>query len=330
MNINDYRYITTIADLGSFTSAAKELYVAQPSLSQRVKYIEENYGITIFIRDTKGVHLTEEGKCFVRYAKKIMSCEDDLRKEIFDMHDFGNNTLHIGTTQFINSHMFDNLILRFHEKQPYTQFEFTEQKSLTLQQLLLNGKLDLAVCYLPIISPDLQYEVIYSDRFVLIPAKGSDLEEKILAQATGSAAYVNVDLLNNVPFAIASPGTRLYECVMSIQKKLQIKLSIQHFGNHYTMLYSIAKKGVASTILYESFFDPSEEHEPYYFLEGVSDRDLSIAITWRKDTYNSQAAKELINIAHELNQASELPPAESRWGKSRRTEQSTSIAAKAT
>jgi DNA-binding transcriptional LysR family regulator len=312
MNINDFRYITTIANLGSLTGAAKELFVAQPSLSQRVKYIEENYGITIFIRDAKGVHLTEEGECFVRYAKKIMCCEDDLRKEILDMQDSGKNTLHIGTTQFINSHLFDNLILRFHEKQPNTQFEFTEQKSLTLQQLLLDGKLDLAVCYLPVISPDLQYEIIYRDRFVLIPAKNSELEEKILTQATGASAYVNVDLLNNVPFAVASPGTRLYECVMSIQKKLQLKLNIQQYGNHYTVLYSIAKKGIASTILYESFFDPSEDHESYYFLEGISDSDLSVAVIWRKGAYNSKTAKELINVAQEFNTATELTRAENR------------------
>lgn len=110
MNIDDYRYITTIADLGSFTSATKELFIAQPSLSQRVKYIEDTYNISIFIRDTKGIRLTAEGECFIRYARQILNLENDLQKEHSDIKGHRGNNLRVGTTQLISSPYFDALI----------------------------------------------------------------------------------------------------------------------------------------------------------------------------------------------------------------------------
>ncbi len=64
MNINDFKYITTIAELGSYNAAAKALYMTQPSLTQRIKYIEQEYGITIFNRNHQGTTLTSEGKIF--------------------------------------------------------------------------------------------------------------------------------------------------------------------------------------------------------------------------------------------------------------------------
>jgi DNA-binding transcriptional LysR family regulator len=309
MNIDDFRYVTTIAALGSFTNAAKQLFIAQPSLSQRVKHIESTYDINIFIRDAKGVRLTDEGERFVRYAKQILESEEDLRKEIADMHEIGGKQVRIGTSQFINSHLFDNLIYRCHKKHPRDQYEFVEQTSPVIQQLLLAGKVDIAVCYLPVTSSDLKYEIIYNDRFVLVPAIGSELEAKIQSQTNGPASYVNVEVLDGAPFAIATIGTRLHQCIMSIQEKRQIKPDIQHFGKNFSMLHSIARKGIASTILYESVFDPDQDHIPYYYLDGISNTDLSIAVMWRKGTYLRQAAKNLIEVAREISQQMEVESA---------------------
>lgn len=301
MNIDDYRYITTIADLGSFTNAAKELFIAQPSLSQRVKYIENAYGISIFIRDTKGVRLTEDGECFVRHAKQILNCEEDLRQEIADMHDPDKRVLRIGVTQFIRSYLFDLLIRRFHEEHPKIQFEFIDSTSREQQDLLLSGKIDIAICYLPITSPGLKYETIFRDHYVLIPAKGSKLAQKITARPQDINDRVDLRLLNQEPFAIPTPGTRLYDYLSDLQRERLISLDIQHYGKNYSMLYSIAKAGIASTILYESFFDPTVEHEPYYYMEDAEESELSIAVVWRKGAYLYQAAKELIRIANQID-----------------------------
>lgn len=298
MNIEDYRYITTIADLGSFTSAAKELFIAQPSLSQRVKHIEKTYNISIFTRDAKGVQLTEEGTCFVRHAKQILNCEEDLRREISDMHDPDKKILRIGVTQFSVSNLFNQLILRFHEEHPKVQFEFIDHSSLEHQELLLSGKIDLAICYLPINSTNLKYEVIFNDSYVLVPAIGGALEKKLHNQPLDQP--ISVELLEGEPFAMPTLGTRLYDYLISMQEKHSISLDVQHYGKNYSMLYSIAKSGIASTLLYESFFDEGKEHIPYYYLNDPFVGALSVAVVWRKGAYLQHIAKELARIAKEI------------------------------
>lgn len=302
MNIDDYRYITTIADLGSFTRAAQKLFIAQPSLSQRVKHIEKSYGISIFTRDAKGVQLTKEGACFVRHAQRILNSENDLRREIADMHDPENKILRIGTTQFIHSYLFDTLIQRLHQEHPKMQFAFFEATSAQQQESLLSGKVDIAICYLPVPSPELNYEVIFHDSYVLVPASGGNLSNKLLDRGVNSNEPVPMDLLEDEPFAIANSGTRLHDYISDLQVKTSTMLNIQHYVKNYSMLYALAKAGIASTILYESFFDPNQEYLPYYYLED--DCELSIAVVWRKGTYLQESAKELIRIAKELNASS--------------------------
>lgn len=302
MNIDDYRYITTIADLGSFTRAAQKLFIAQPSLSQRVKHIEKSYGISIFTRDAKGVQLTKEGACFVRHAQRILNSEKDLRREIADMHDPENKILRIGATQFMHSYLFDALIQRLHQEHPKMQFAFFEASSAQHQESLLSGKIDIALCYLPITSPDLNYEVIFHDSYVLVPAIGGELSDMLQKRAMNSNEPVPIEALKDEPFAVANSGTRLYDYISNLQEKTLTTLNIQHYVKNYSMLYTLAKAGMASTILYESFFDPNQEYLPYYYLED--DCELSIAVVWRKGTYLQESAKELIRIARELNASS--------------------------
>lgn len=75
MTIQQCRYALEIAATGSFSEAAKQLFVAQSSLSVSIKALEQELGIRIFERSGSGVHLTEEGSEFVRYAAGIVDNE---------------------------------------------------------------------------------------------------------------------------------------------------------------------------------------------------------------------------------------------------------------
>lgn len=76
MTIQQCRYVLEIARTGSFSEAAKQLFVAQSSLSISVKLLEQELGIRIFERSSNGVYLTEDGSEFVRYATQIVDGED--------------------------------------------------------------------------------------------------------------------------------------------------------------------------------------------------------------------------------------------------------------
>ncbi len=72
MTIQQLKYMITIAEKGSITEAAKELYISQPSLSGAIKDVEKEVKITIFNRCRAGVALTTEGMEFLGYARQVV------------------------------------------------------------------------------------------------------------------------------------------------------------------------------------------------------------------------------------------------------------------
>lgn len=81
MNVLHMKYAVEVARIGSINRAAEELYVAQPNLSRSIKELENELGITIFDRSSKGMFLTGEGEEFILYAKKILQQIDALEKK---------------------------------------------------------------------------------------------------------------------------------------------------------------------------------------------------------------------------------------------------------
>ncbi|SFT32049.1 DNA-binding transcriptional regulator, LysR family [Lachnospiraceae bacterium XBD2001] len=72
MTLKQLSYVVTVAETGSITEAAKQLYIAQPSLTTAVKELEQEYCITIFHRSKKGIELTPEGDEFLGYARQLL------------------------------------------------------------------------------------------------------------------------------------------------------------------------------------------------------------------------------------------------------------------
>mgnify|MGYP002622849129 CR=1 FL=1 len=73
MNISQIKYVLEVARSSSIREAATKLYISQPALSTSIKELEEEIGILIFERTSKGISLTDAGREFVEYAKKTVS-----------------------------------------------------------------------------------------------------------------------------------------------------------------------------------------------------------------------------------------------------------------
>lgn len=98
MTIQQCRYVLEIAKTGSFSEAAKQLFIAQSSLSVSVKSLEHELDIKIFERGANGVYLTDDGAEFVRYAKQICESSDFALKRYCMPHI--NCKLHIATQHY--------------------------------------------------------------------------------------------------------------------------------------------------------------------------------------------------------------------------------------
>lgn len=80
MTLQQLQYVIAIVEHGSISETAKQLYVAQPTLSGAVRTLEEEFGITIFHRSARGIALTEEGREFLSYARQVVEQADLLHQ----------------------------------------------------------------------------------------------------------------------------------------------------------------------------------------------------------------------------------------------------------
>lgn len=78
MNIMHLKYAVEVSKTGSITQAAENLFMGQPNLSKAIRELEENLGITIFKRTSKGIITTQKGEEFLVYAKRILAQIDEL------------------------------------------------------------------------------------------------------------------------------------------------------------------------------------------------------------------------------------------------------------
>lgn len=101
---------------------------------------------------------------------------------------------------------------------------------------------------------------------------------------------------------MAPSGTMLNNYAQSLAANEHIHLNIRQTCKNFTLLYNLAKDGISTTILDESFFDPKNDTEiPYYYLDSIQDNCLSVAVAWRKGAYLNYSAKNFILTARSIS-----------------------------
>ena len=142
MTIQQCRYVLEIARLGSFSEAAKQLFVAQSSLSVSIKALEQELNIKIFERSNNGVYLTENGSEFVKYATQITDSEDFITMRFRSHHSVGK--LHIATQHYdFIADIFGNFLRDINAEQ--YRLSIKEIETHNVIQEVLNGSSDIGI-----------------------------------------------------------------------------------------------------------------------------------------------------------------------------------------
>lgn len=95
MEIQQLRYVVEVARQGSFSAAAKNLFVSQSAMSQQIQKLENDLGFQLFYRSTRSVGTTDAGILFCRYAEKVIKAYDDLENGMAEYRFHMNHSLAI-------------------------------------------------------------------------------------------------------------------------------------------------------------------------------------------------------------------------------------------
>jgi len=157
-NLSLYYVFNCVAETGNISQAAKLLYVSQPAVSKAISSLEESMGLTLFIRNSRGVRLTEEGQLLYQYTKEAFDILKQGEKRLTHMKELGVGHLRIGVSSTLCKYVLLPYLNRFLKAYPHIKITIESQSTIhTLKQLESNA-LDIGLVAKP--SNQKMYEFI--------------------------------------------------------------------------------------------------------------------------------------------------------------------------
>ena len=157
MELRLLRYFLTVAKEQSFTKAAEQLHITQPTLSRQMAAFEEELGITLFIRSGKKISLTDEGILLKRRALEILNLEEKTLEELKGKEDVVEGNITIGCGEFAAVETLAKICKTYKEKYPLVQIVLHTATADAVYEMMNKGLVDIALFMEPVDTEGLDY-----------------------------------------------------------------------------------------------------------------------------------------------------------------------------
>ena len=174
MDIRQIQYFTTIVREGSFSRAARKLYVGQPALSKQVQALERELGVELLVRLPEGVRPTVAGARLDEMAQTLLGYVDDIRSAVREAAASLVGTVRLGLSPSLVPGLAGYLEERFAEEHEQARIEIVEALPMFLGEWVEEGRLDLGIfthqpCHA---NPHLSVTALGSDEMLLVGRQG--------------------------------------------------------------------------------------------------------------------------------------------------------------
>lgn len=183
INVHLLKIFHAVARSGSFSRAASELAISQPSVSIQVGELERQVGVELFESSGKSVRLTEAGRICFDYAGRILALIEEAQRAMDEVKGLRRGRLLLGATQTPGTYILPALLGRLKADYPRLEIALRIDDPRKIQEMVLRQELDLAVTGWRIALPDLEAVPMAADEMVLVVAAShrfADLPEVAL------------------------------------------------------------------------------------------------------------------------------------------------------
>jgi LysR family transcriptional regulator, nitrogen assimilation regulatory protein len=241
MDLKQLEYFVAVSDSGSFSRAAVMLNLAQSSLSRQVALLEEEVGQKLFERNGRGVTPTPAGNALLGHARDMLRSASAAKFQIREMGAEQTGRVLVGLPPRLAIAQSVALIGQFRQRFPRALLTIVEGLSLSLQNDLIAGRIDVALLYDPAPTPLLKMESLMRERLVLAAPASFRLPEQI-----NLAILREFDLV--LPIS-PNPIRKLVDGVLE-PRKIALKVVAEVGGVHTAL--TVVESGKACSIVPES------------------------------------------------------------------------------
>jgi DNA-binding transcriptional LysR family regulator len=249
-----------VADLKSFSKAADDLFLTQPTVSGHILSIEKSLSLRLFDRTSREVHLTKAGEVFLEYASKILSSHKDLLNALSEFSQGIRGELSLGASTIPGEYLLPKLMGDFKKEYPHFIISLKIADTKEIVQYVLQDSVEFGIIGAKLNHPSLHYERYEEDEIIVVAPPDHPLTRK---------KRVKVEELLKEPWIIREEGSGTQ---MAVEKTLRKKgRSLKQFNVVMEMGSSSSVKEGVKAKLGLAFLSKraTEEEVRYGFLSRI-------------------------------------------------------------
>jgi len=283
MNLKRLHYFCTLVDFGNYTKAAEHIGIAQPALSIAIKKLEQELDLKLINRTEKNALLTAEGKVLYSSAKNLLAQAKQVELELQEMNDLTRGAIRFGVSAMMGSYYFPEVLTSFKQDYPNIKIVLVDQGTSSLEKMLLNGELDLALIRADKDNVQLSYAGIIEEEIVA----GLSTAHPLAKQHS-----LTLEQFCQQPLVLFHEGYFLREAVSDYSRESQINLDIRLESNLIELQKSMVKNEVGITTCLSMILQDEGDLVAIPFIPKI---DLKLGLAWKKNHYLSKATKTFIH-----------------------------------
>jgi DNA-binding transcriptional LysR family regulator len=166
MELRHFRYFIAVAEESSLGRAAHRLHVSQPALSQQISDLEDELGLKLFTRNSRGVELTEAGRVFLIGGRRVLVAAKDAAERAQEAAKGERGRLVIGSLGAATVSFLTGVLSRFREEHPLVEISLSQMNNRAQVEAVLNGSIMLGIGYFSYVLEEDEQEQV-STRLLL-------------------------------------------------------------------------------------------------------------------------------------------------------------------
>ena len=295
MNLKQLEAFVQVSESGSFSKAAKELFLTQPTISAHISSLEKELNVRLFIRNTKEVSLSDDGKDLYRYAKQITDLEKAIEERFYMDSDDGKHFITIAASTIPAQYLLPKVLMCYRERYPKEQIKIMETDSSEVVTLVVDHMVDVGFTGTVLEKKHCKYIPFYKDELAVITPDTP--EYRILKEQNRD----DIDWIKRKPLILREEGSGTRKEAEKQLKNAGISMEdldiVASIANQETIKKSV-KQGMGITVL--SRLAAEDEDGLLIFPIPGADEGRDINLVYNKNYQMTRSADRFIRIVKEV------------------------------
>lgn len=292
MTLQQLRYFLEACRTGSFTAAADALYIAQPSVAQQIRRLEQEVGVRLFVRTGRRLELTEAGTTLYGQAQKVMAAMEEMEASMQGARDLKGGTASLGTFGLAQRYLVNDVVTSFVARHPNVTIRVIGQHSSEVIEQVRSGELEAGLVTMPVDQPSLVVEPVADDDILYAALPGKDTERPMSIERLAEIRLIAWPSVDGWRDSIRRKFRQWAEDAGVI---LEAGVEVDHMES----ALDLAALGLGGTYILRTIAESSQFPEALATVSFERPLTETYAFIRRRDHQLSPASTELVRLARE-------------------------------